>query len=539
MGKDSLKILETQIEQLRKEFHTKTASEVPNSLVGQCKEVYANDEVPSENASSNATNEVSFIANNEAQVTQEEDDVPTKVLPCQLPPKELNPGSFTLPCTIGSLNSYAMADLGIVENVLVKIDKFLFPSDFMVIDMLNTRNETMILGRPFLATIHAKIDVFNIKISLGTRNDRVTFDMDKRIHNFATHVGNIYMVNSIHNDELMRLSVPSTRPCSCQISQRKDLIYDESGHHKNAKPPSEKNLLIENKNLIVNCLSTQLLYDVKKSRCLDLEADMFKVHDESKLISKLEREYLDSGKLHVSLAGPNPEHMDDEFLATAYPKVHENLKLITDERVIDDKPESHSGSMSSMKNLDDTFNFGDQFLYDKPTEDDQDKSNVREESESTILDPDQTVTSTPPVIAPFTDVSSSKPSLLVTPPPINTEATTITTSLPEITPIQQPFTKSGKIRSRNGLNPLGGHQSDEIDEELPLSISKLKAALIPRLPALRIRSIMRVVRKGNKTSVRSMASLNVGLGEGILYQQTYVSLPDREADQISDAKFQC
>ncbi|GKD11159.1 hypothetical protein Tco_1190844 [Tanacetum coccineum] len=39
-------------------------------------------------------------------------------------------------------------------------------------------------------------------------------------------------------------------------------------------------------------LSTQLLYDVEKSRCLDLEADMSKVHDESKLISKLEREYL-------------------------------------------------------------------------------------------------------------------------------------------------------------------------------------------------------------------------------------------------------
>ncbi|GKG16935.1 hypothetical protein Tco_0361892, partial [Tanacetum coccineum] len=44
-----------------------------------------------------------------------------------------------------------------------------------------------------------------------------------------------------------------------------------------------------------------------------------------------------SRKLHVSLAGPNPEHMDDEFLATAYlTKAHENLKLITDERVIDD-----------------------------------------------------------------------------------------------------------------------------------------------------------------------------------------------------------
>ncbi|GJT72720.1 hypothetical protein Tco_1032006 [Tanacetum coccineum] len=63
----------------------------------------------------------------------------------------------------------------------------------------------------------------------------------------------------------------------------------------------------------------------------------------------------DSGNLHVSLAGPNPEHMDDEFLATAYLKVHENLKIITNERVFDDKPESHSGSMSSMKNLDGHF----------------------------------------------------------------------------------------------------------------------------------------------------------------------------------------
>ncbi|GKC02324.1 integrase, catalytic region, zinc finger, CCHC-type containing protein [Tanacetum coccineum] len=54
----------------------------------------------------------------------------------------------------------------------------------------------------------------------------------------------------------------------------------------------KKNLLIENENLIANCLSTQLLHDVQKSRCLDLEADMSKVHNESKHVSKLEREYL-------------------------------------------------------------------------------------------------------------------------------------------------------------------------------------------------------------------------------------------------------
>ncbi|GKE66007.1 putative reverse transcriptase domain-containing protein, partial [Tanacetum coccineum] len=89
--------------------------------------------------------------------------------------------------------------IGIVENVLVKINKFLFLSDFMVMDMLNTRNETMILGRPFLATIHAEIDVFNKELSLGIGGNRVTFDMDKKIHNFTTPIGEIYMINATYN----------------------------------------------------------------------------------------------------------------------------------------------------------------------------------------------------------------------------------------------------------------------------------------------------------------------------------------------------
>ncbi|GKF48758.1 hypothetical protein Tco_0142009, partial [Tanacetum coccineum] len=49
---------------------------------------------------------------------------------------------------------------------------------------------------------------------------------------------------------------------------------DKNTVDKQCAEIEKKNLLIENKNLIVNCLSTQLLYDVEKSRCLDLEADM-------------------------------------------------------------------------------------------------------------------------------------------------------------------------------------------------------------------------------------------------------------------------
>ncbi|GJX88034.1 hypothetical protein Tco_0340048 [Tanacetum coccineum] len=183
-----------------------------------------------------------------------------------------------------------------------------------------------------------------------------------------------------------------------------------------------------------------------------------------------------SGKLHVSLAGPNPEHMDDEFLATAYPKVHENLKLITDERVIEDNPESHSGSMSSMKNLEDTDNFGDQFLYDKPIEDDQEKSKVVDESDSTIPDPShQAVTSTPPVIAPVTDFSSPKPSSLVTPPPINTEATTITTSLPEITPFIALQLRVARLEQEMSEVKKTDHSADvlaSIKSQVPTVVDK-------------------------------------------------------------------
>ncbi|GJT79209.1 putative reverse transcriptase domain-containing protein [Tanacetum coccineum] len=118
------------------------------------------------------------------------------------------------------------APIGIVENILVKIDNFLFPLDFMVIDMLNTCNETMILGRPFLATIHAEIDVFNKEISLGIGDDKVTFDMDKKIHYFTTLVEKVYMVNSIHYDE------SST---SSNASSDKSPQFEKSNnlHHKN------------------------------------------------------------------------------------------------------------------------------------------------------------------------------------------------------------------------------------------------------------------------------------------------------------------
>ncbi|GKB32666.1 hypothetical protein Tco_0872067 [Tanacetum coccineum] len=82
---------------------------------------------------------------------------------------------------------------------------------------------------------------------------------------------------------------------------------------------------------------------------------------------------------------PPPEQpMHDEFMANVYPNVHESLKFPVDEHVILEDPLSSSGTLSSMKNLDDAYTIGDQFLNNKSTEDEPGKLNVEAEVVSMV-----------------------------------------------------------------------------------------------------------------------------------------------------------
>ncbi|GJW29824.1 reverse transcriptase domain-containing protein [Tanacetum coccineum] len=58
---------------------------------------------------------------------------------------------------------------GVAENVFVKVGKFYFPADFVVLDFIADPRVPLILGRPFLRTTHALIDVYEGEITL--RND--------------------------------------------------------------------------------------------------------------------------------------------------------------------------------------------------------------------------------------------------------------------------------------------------------------------------------------------------------------------------------
>ncbi|TYG88942.1 hypothetical protein ES288_A12G061300v1, partial [Gossypium darwinii] len=127
------------------------------------------------------------------------------ILQNKVPTKLKDPGSFTIPCLIGSLNiEKALADLGaiinlmpykmfkqlglgepkptrmsiqlangsikfpkgITEDVLVKVDKFIFPIVFVVLDMDEDVEVPLILGCPFLATARAVIDGGDSKLVL-------------------------------------------------------------------------------------------------------------------------------------------------------------------------------------------------------------------------------------------------------------------------------------------------------------------------------------------------------------------------------------
>ena len=48
---------------------------------------------------------------------------------------------------------------GVIEDVLVNVDKFIFPADIIVLGMEEDKEIPIILGRPFLATDMAMIDV--------------------------------------------------------------------------------------------------------------------------------------------------------------------------------------------------------------------------------------------------------------------------------------------------------------------------------------------------------------------------------------------
>ncbi|KAL4354983.1 hypothetical protein GQ457_06G017700 [Hibiscus cannabinus] len=138
----------------------------------------------------------------------------------RLPPKLKDPGSFIVPCAIG--NHYvgkALCDLGAsinlmpksvfqrlgigkarpatvmlqladrsyvhpegkIEDILVRVDKFIFPADFIVLDCEADEHAPIILGRPFLATGRTLIDVEKGQLTMRVNEQQVALNVFKAL----------------------------------------------------------------------------------------------------------------------------------------------------------------------------------------------------------------------------------------------------------------------------------------------------------------------------------------------------------------------
>ncbi|XP_057747145.1 uncharacterized protein LOC130966370 [Arachis stenosperma] len=62
---------------------------------------------------------------------------------------------------------------GIVENLLVKVDNLIYPADFVILESDEDDGDSVILGRPFLATARAIIDIEKGELILRMHDQNV------------------------------------------------------------------------------------------------------------------------------------------------------------------------------------------------------------------------------------------------------------------------------------------------------------------------------------------------------------------------------
>ncbi|XP_024046553.1 uncharacterized protein LOC112100913 [Citrus clementina] len=144
------------------------------------------------------------------------------MLQSKIPTKLKDPGSFTIPCSIGTryadralydlggninlMPLFVFKQLGVgecrpttvtlqladrshaypegkIEDVLVKVDKFIFPVYFIVLDFEADKEVPIVLGRPFLATGKTLIDVQKGGLTMRVNDQQVTFNVLEAMRN--------------------------------------------------------------------------------------------------------------------------------------------------------------------------------------------------------------------------------------------------------------------------------------------------------------------------------------------------------------------
>nr|GEV22615.1 reverse transcriptase domain-containing protein [Tanacetum cinerariifolium] len=109
---------------------------------------------------------------------------------------ELTPNRMTLELVNGSITR----PKGVVEDVFVKVGRFHFLTDFVVVDFEADPRVPLILGRSFLRTDHALIDVYEEEITIRVNDEAVTFNQNQTTRYSSTY-GDTSMLERLAGNE--------------------------------------------------------------------------------------------------------------------------------------------------------------------------------------------------------------------------------------------------------------------------------------------------------------------------------------------------
>ncbi|GJV74863.1 reverse transcriptase domain-containing protein [Tanacetum coccineum] len=148
---------------------------------------------------------------------------------------ELTPTRMTLELADRSITR----PKGLAEDIFVKVGNFHFPTDFVVVDFEADPRVPLILGRSFLRTSRALIDVYEGELVLRDGNEQITFHVNGTSKHPQKHVNeSIKMVNDTCKDSFKKFTDKPTLVC---LPPSKDVNNEkEKQEVKNLVEPTGK-----------------------------------------------------------------------------------------------------------------------------------------------------------------------------------------------------------------------------------------------------------------------------------------------------------
>jgi len=129
--------------------------------------------------------------------------------------------------TLQLVDRYIKHPYGIIEDMIVKVDKFLFLVDFVVMDMEEDAEVRLILGRPFMKTAKVIIDVDKGQLKVCVQDKEVSFDVFEAMKHSsrAKECFRMDALDEVYNEQKERICIidPLMKALTNNIDETEDI----------------------------------------------------------------------------------------------------------------------------------------------------------------------------------------------------------------------------------------------------------------------------------------------------------------------------